>query len=136
MARNEIFNLENLRLLDSGMITQIFKLEMDRVVKDCMERPLLDKPRKVAIVFEVTPKSQSPNVTIGTIDCDRVNVEAAVESSVPKQRTQVYEMTPKHDGSLLFHPDIPDDPDGSTLYDDDAKRRDEAQRQPPPPPQG
>lgn len=124
MARLEKLNLQNMVLLDFGKIPAAFDLEMVRVVQDCMDRPLDDKARKVAIVFTVKPKSEAVSTGTGQVDCDRVTVEAEIQSTVPKRRTQIYEMTPKNDGSLSFHPDLPEEPDGDTLYDKDGEQMD------------
>jgi hypothetical protein len=124
MARHEKLNLQNLILLDFGKIPAAFDTEMSRVVKDCMDRPLDDKARKVAIVFTVRPKSEAVDAGTGAVDCDRVSVEAEIQSTVPKRRTKVYDMLPKQDGTLMFHPDLAEEPDGSTLYDEDAEEAD------------
>lgn len=123
MARQEQFKLENLKMLDFGVIGAAFDAEMMRVIKDCSDRPLDDKPRTVSITFNVTPKPDLSRAN-GVVDCEKVSVECDITSKVPPRRTKIYEMTPRQDGTAVFHPDLPDEPDGDTLYDKDAERQD------------
>lgn len=133
MARHEKFNLQNLALLDGAKIPMVFDKEMARIIEDCNDRPLLDKARRVVIVFEAVPvsnieKNKGSVPAGGTVDCDNVKLKCEIQSSIPKHKTQVYTMTPKNDGSLFFHPDDPEDPDANLLYDEDAERQDDAKR--------
>lgn len=114
---NEVpLTLENLKSLDFGKIQAAFEAEREHVVKDCMDRPQDDKAREVSIRFIFKPVVDG---TSRTIDCDSIDVGCEISSKVPKRRTQIYSMKPKQDGSLSFHPDLPMDPEGSTLYDED-----------------
>lgn len=115
--RQEQFTLENLRLLDFGKIGAAFNAELERVVKDCMDRPRDDNARKVSITFNLTPEADPTAIEA---DCEAVTVECEITSAVPKRRTKIYRMSPRQDGTLAFHPDIPEEPDGSTLYDADT----------------
>ncbi len=117
MARQELFALKNLTLLDNGIIDEAFKREIQHVVKDCEDRPLDKKARTVCIKFELVPV---PDTSSNQVLCEHVVVACDISSSVPKRRTKVYQMKPKQDGSLVFHPDLPDDADGETLYDHDT----------------
>jgi hypothetical protein len=107
-------NLANLKQLDFGKIAVAFDAEMAHVVKDCMDRPGDEKARKVTITFLVAPVVDTQS---RSQDCDKVAVGCEIASTVPKRRTQVYHMQPRQDGQLGFHPDLPSEPDGSTLYD-------------------
>jgi len=111
-------SLENLKLLDFGVLNEVFAREVQSVVKDCADRPLEKTPRSVNMVFVFKPLVDR---TGGTGDLEKVEVACDVVTKVPKKKTKVYTMTPKHDGTLVFHPDLPDEPDGSTLYDDEDK---------------
>jgi hypothetical protein len=120
------FSLENLRALDFGAVNLAFKEELERAVRDCMDRPLLEKPRTVNIRFVLKPECETNNKKAGqAIDCDHVALQGFVESILPKQITQVYNMRPTKKGKLFFNPDVPEDPDQETLYNKDEKRQDE-----------
>jgi hypothetical protein len=58
------------------------------------------------------------DISGSSIDCDKVLVGCEISSAVPKRQTRVYEMQPTNDGKLGFHPDLPDDANGQTLYDE------------------
>lgn len=112
--------LENLNLLNFGQISKIFDQQLKAMVKDCEDRPLEKGPRKVAIVFLLTPDPD-----IGGIQpiCDKVDVACDVQSTVPKTKTRVFSMKPKQDGSLAFNPDIPEDAEADGIFDEHHHRQ-------------
>lgn len=118
MAVNTVFDLDHIRQLDFGRIGAAFNLELERVVKDCMDRPADNRARSVTIGFKLRPSSNSLEV----IDCDNVLVECEITGAVPKRRTKVYTMQPKRDGKLTFNPDLPEEPEQPTLYDAQERR--------------
>lgn len=113
--------LENLKELDFGKVPAAFLVERDHVVRDCMDRPHDDKPRKVTITFIFKPVIDTDS---RTIDCESIDVGVEVSSTLPKRTTSIYSMSPKKNGMLTFHPDLKRDPDGSTLYDADQLNKD------------
>jgi hypothetical protein len=117
MSRPTRFSLETIKQLDSGVVDAAFKTEMEHVVRDCTDRPLLDKPREVTIKFLVLPKVKADG---RTNDCDAVEVEVHVGSKIPGRKSPVYSMGVKQDGSLTFHPDAPEDHDADLLIDPDV----------------
>lgn len=120
MARHTQLTLENLKLLDFGKIGVAFNAELEHVVKDCMDRPGDLKPREVCIRFKMIPRSNDPS----NRDCDHVAIQSEITSKVPSRRTKVYEMIPNVKGHLLFNPDLPDEPDGTTLFEDQERKED------------
>lgn len=126
MARKETLTLENLKLLDFGKIGAAFNAELEHVVKDCCDRPTDNRPRTVTIQFKLAPEV---DVKAGLIQADDILVGCEIASGVPKRRTQVYKMKPQANGALVFHPDLPDEPDNSTLYDEEAERHDREDRE-------
>lgn len=122
MAKATEFSLRNLRLLDFGKIEVAFKKEVERVVHDCIDRPGDDHARCVVLKFNFAPKIDESMG--GGNDCDLVAVECEIQSTVPKRRTKIYDMRPHATGQLSFNPDLPDEPDGETLYDEDERKDD------------
>lgn len=119
MAKGTQFTLENLRLLDFGKIGAAFQVELERVVKDCMDRPGDDHAREVTIKFRIAPTEEG-----GITNCDTVSVECEISSAVPKRRTKVYEMRPNINGQLTFNPDLSAEPDGQTMFDEHERKED------------
>ena len=116
----ETFNLANLPKVDFGKVSAAFDHELKSLVKDCDDRPLDDKARTLTLKVSLKPQADT---TGNSAICDSIAVEFEVQGKIPVRRTKVYVMKPKQDGSLAFHPDLADDPDGSTLYDEDQKPR-------------
>lgn len=117
MAINTVFDLDHIRQLDFGRIGAAFNVELERCVRDCMDRPADNRARSVAISFKLRPQSNSTEV----VDCDNVLVECEITGAVPKRRTKLYTMTPNRQGKLTFNPDLPDEPEQPTLYDDQER---------------
>jgi hypothetical protein len=118
----EKFTLGNMPLLENGIVTASFDAELRRLVKDCDERPLDDKPRVLQMTVKLTP---NPDVHGQHPVCDTVDVEVEITGKVPTMRTKSYAMKLKQDGTLAFHPDLPDDPDNETIMDEAERRRSE-----------
>lgn len=116
----ERLTLANLPKLDFGKIDAVFANELERLVRDCEQRPMDDKPRVLNVAFRLVPNIDKNGIAP---TCDTIDVEVEINGKVPVNRTKVYAMKPKHDGSLVFHPDSPEDPDADLLYDNASKRR-------------
>ncbi len=114
MAMHEQLKFDNLDKLFKGQLPILWNAEMRRVMLDCKDRPNDTHARICKIEFRCVPKENT--------DGDEVNIEVQVISTVPKQVTCTHTVTLKANGTAFFHPDLVDEPDGSTLYDDDQRR--------------
>jgi hypothetical protein len=130
MSREVPFCLENLRLLDFGLVAEAFLHEQSRVVGDCEDRPGDSKARVVQIKFLYAPKSDTP----GRAECDQIEVQVEITSSLPKRVSKVYacQMRQQLDENgkptvgLRFHPDANDDSQARLLFDEQARKEDQA----------
>ena len=116
MSQRTRLTLDALKMLDQGIITKVFEREVSYVTRDCDDRPLDDRPRKIAIEFSFTPEVNE----LGTGGLDSVSVQVQVQSSLPKRRSRSFKMQAHQDGSLSFHPELPEEPEGDALYDEDV----------------
>ncbi len=114
MSREVQLTLENLKDLDFGKIGAAFNAELAHVTKDCLDRPGDTKCRKVSIMFILVP---TPDTIGNGQPGDVIHVGCEISSSVPKRRTRIYEMSPRVNGMLTFHPESPEDPRADLLYD-------------------
>ena len=106
--------LRNLHLLDNGLADKTFDHHMDKAVDDCYQRPEDKTARKVILTIMLKPDMKNGGF-------DGVDADIEFATVVPKMRTRVYRMDPiinrgKAEG-LMFHPDLPLDPDGKTIMD-------------------
>lgn len=104
----------NLPDLDFGMIDKTFDAHVKAAANDCYDRPTDQTARKVVMTLVLKPQMSGR-------DLDSINAEVEFSTVLPKMRTKVYSMQPiinkgKADG-LLFHPDLPDDPEGTSIQD-------------------
>lgn len=110
----ESLNLTNLKDLDYGLINKAFETNIAAAANDCYMRPEDKTARKVCMTFILKPVMQG-----GALD----RIETAVDfaTKIPIMKTRVYSMQPKVNrgqvDGLMFHPDLPDDPDGRTVMD-------------------
>lgn len=112
MPVHEKFKFDNLNKMFRGMLPALFDDEMRRCLLDCKDRFEDDKARSVKIEFRTSPRH-------GT-NGDEVDVEVEVVSTVPKKRTRLHTLAVKANGEAMFHPDLLDEPEGRTLYDEDT----------------
>lgn len=95
-------SLSTLPELDSGIVNEAFTKALERCEADCRDRPGDDKPRKVTLVVEMTPvRDQRGRL-------DSINVGVDVSDAIPKRRSKLFNMLPRHDG-LMFDELSPDD---------------------------
>lgn len=105
-------NLETLKSLDMGSIDVAFRTHLERVVKDCLDRPGDKRSRKVAIELIAVPV---PEIRGNTIDCDGVKATLKVKSALPDHETRTLDFGVKADGTLVFNEDSPCDHKQGTL---------------------
>jgi hypothetical protein len=112
MTKSQVkLTLENLKELDMGVPSEMFDMELKRVLRDMEDRPTDNTPRRVSIHFVLKPEMDSRGRNL-----EQVAMQVKVDSSVPKQQTRVYRMAPKQDGSLAFNPELLDAPNDRSLY--------------------
>ncbi len=128
MSQNVKLGLDALMLLDKGVLAVVFEREVAHVVRDCDDRPLDDRPRKISIEFSFIPVVDKSGT--GTVGLESVVVDAQIQSSLPKRRSKQFHMTAHQDGSLSFHPELPEDPEGDALYDQDVIDRETGEVKP------
>lgn len=129
----KIFKLSELPNLDFGLLDAAFETELKRVVADCQDRPMDDRSRQVGIIFTVSPVAGAAGMSNGgVVTCDQVAIEVEVTSKVPTRRSKPYVMQTKHDNSLMFDEQSPDDPKQLTMdetTEERMRRRRDEQRQ-------
>lgn len=106
-------SLDAFKVLDGGKVQASFADHLARAAKDCLDRPLDTKARKVTLQVDVVPRTDSDGA------CDQVNVQVQIKSTVPTHHTKVYPMALYRNGAIGFNPDSLDNPDQLTYLDDD-----------------
>jgi hypothetical protein len=110
MAMHEKYKFDSLSQMYQGSIPPLFEEAAQGVLKDCKDRFEDDKPREITIKLLYVPKKNTHG--------DEVDTEVEVSWKVPRKRTRVNTLAVRNNGEATFHPDLPENPNGSTLYDD------------------
>lgn len=108
------FVISNLSEIDSGRIAEALKLQLQRVLDDCRDRPNLDKPRKIKLQIEVTPTADPR-----TFALDGVNMSFRINSTFPNMERIDLNLGCKADGRLYYSENSPSNFDQKTVFDDD-----------------
>jgi hypothetical protein len=98
-------SLGALKELDNGLIERLFNRGIQQVIKDCMDRPGLDKTRKVTLTVTITPVSSDAN---GESVCRDVAAEFAVAVNCPAQASRTYQLDASPNGQAIINPASPD----------------------------
>lgn len=101
----QMFTSTTLPLLADGALAESVDSALRRIHNDLVDRPTLDKPRKVQITLEFIPNALHANAT----DLEDVRVGFKVKAVTPDLGPVQVQMVPKNNG-LMFHPDVPEDP--------------------------
>lgn len=101
----KLLSLQTLPLVDGGQVEKKFNEHLAMLAKDCIDRPLIGKVRKLTIHVELTPF-----VTEGGV-CDDVQVDFEVLFKRPSDRARPYLMRSTNKGGLRFQPESPLAPD-------------------------
>ncbi len=106
--------LGSLQDLDHGMLDKTFQTHVATASNDCYQRPEDKTPRKVIITLLM-----KPIMAHGALD--RIETSLDFATALPKMKSRTYSMQPEinrgNAQGLMFHPDLPDDPDGKTIMD-------------------
>jgi hypothetical protein len=115
------FSLANLTELDLGKVDVAFKTHLHRAVKDCMDRPNDQSPRKVTLSAILKPdRDQS-----GPINGEMVLLQCQVASTVPAHRSKVYQCLPRKGGQLVFESTSPENVNQTSFDDLDQQGSDD-----------
>lgn len=103
--------LENLADLDNGRVSLAFTHELKRAVQDCLDRPGDSTARKVTVVFTLKP------ITDEAGDCDTVNGDFKIKSTVPERKSKTYNFAARKSGHLVFSEESPQNVQQTTFMD-------------------
>ncbi len=126
MAQRVKLTLDTLGMMTGHALSEAFNEKVQQAIKSCQDYPGYEKPRQISVIISFTPQMEKDGT--GTAS-DYVAVQATIKSSFPAQKTNVYRVMAHQDGSASFHPDLPDDPDGDSLYDNDTIERERKHRE-------
>jgi hypothetical protein len=118
------FDLKSLNKLGYGEVNERFVKLCQLAVKDCENRPASSRARSVTLKVDFYPVSES-SAPGEPPHMDRVDTQFTFKASIPAFNSRLFRMIPKHDGALMFNPDVPDDPSRKTLFNDQERQDDE-----------
>lgn len=92
------FNVGSLATIDSGKLAAALDEDVQRCVKDCLNRPGEKKARVVNLQVRI-----EPDFVDDTGDCESVKLRFALKNSLPARCTRDYSMLARKNGTLLFN---------------------------------
>jgi hypothetical protein len=107
--KQQLLCLKTLPSYAAGDLTKRFDELLAKQVKDCIDRPGIEKARTLTLKITLRPKKKQD----GSADDVYVDVDLATKG--PGYPLQCYLMTATNNGGLRFQPDNPMSPDQSTL---------------------
>ncbi len=110
------FDLTSLSELDDARVLRAFQKECELAVKDCLDRPMEEKPRKVTLELLVTPVLDR-EATAGMLNCIGVKGEFEIKGRVPVRRSAPYEFRCNSKGEMIFNTNSPTVFDQKTFAD-------------------
>jgi hypothetical protein len=110
-----LLTLANLDQVDFGKPSEAVRQALERVVRDCLDRPGDKATRKVELTMLITPRMAQDG---DCVDCD---VSFEVAAKTPKWKTAARPYMTTRQGQLVFNPDSPDNPAQTTRFGEDAE---------------
>lgn len=104
-------SLANMKALDDGKAAAAFDAHLQRIARDCLDRPGDATARSVTLQVAVKPIIEDDG------SCDRVDAQISVKSTVPQHKTKVYNFGLHRNGQMSFSEFSPDNFDQSTIFD-------------------
>ena len=115
MSEPCVLSLDTLAKWDWGKPGVAWQHALRQAVEDCSDRPAEKKPRKVVMVAELVPHDPEPDGDV--VDCD---LRFFVDVKIPSRKTSARPAMLRHDGSLIFNAEAPDNPRQQSLnFEDD-----------------
>lgn len=111
------FSLGAVPEMDMGEADAHFKMLARAAVRDCEDRPFIDKPRKITIEYAVYPKTHNQG---DRVICDGTRVECTMKSGTPAYKMRAHDMAIKQDKNgayAVFNAESPDDVKQMTMGD-------------------
>ncbi len=114
------FSLENLALLDDGLVVRQVALLIRSAVADIKSRPGEKRPRKIQIQVELTPKTvreeDEDGQRVHTL-LTGVAMKVGLDCKLPNRKTLEYDLgVAGSQDRLLFNPNSPYDHRQKTLF--------------------
>jgi len=106
MPNKSVFNLETIHKV--GHLAEDFDGLLTNAVRDCKERPGMQKAREIKLIVRVTPDKEDPEDVI---------VQSVVSGKTPAREASPYKMQTTVNNGLKFAPSSPMEPDQGELFE-------------------
>jgi hypothetical protein len=113
----QALSLDTLNQVDYGKASIAFQRLVRQAVQDCMDRPVLKKPRKVQLTMTINPVTV---INGNTIDCESVKGSFQMKILLPNMETDPIDFGIRNNGDIVFNPDAPDNHKQQTFMEDEA----------------
>lgn len=111
------FNVKTLNDVADGIVSRAFMKELEKAVRDCLDRPKYKKPRTVTLELKLTPQIDEDG------SCEGAFGEFDVRSKLPSRKCDPIAFKLNRQGQLAFSENNPGNPDQATIDDMDENGR-------------
>jgi len=122
---NDLFALtaSTLAKLDRGAAAAALDRAISQAVRDCLDRPTDDRPRKITMTLEITPVNE---VIDNVVSCEGAKGLYKVRMRQPDWESKTLDFGVRQNGMLVFAEMSPDNHKQPLLFDDDDGDKEEA----------
>lgn len=89
--------LDTLAKIDDGVVAALFRKAAEQVIRDCEDRPALNKGRTVTLTMTMKPVADEGG------RCDGLRAWFDVKHNVPMRQTNGVDLSVKAGGKAAFH---------------------------------
>lgn len=115
------FSLEALQHLDGGKAAIAFRRAVEDCVRDCQDRPLDDKARKVTLELAITPVAEEDPEFENSYRASSVEGQFKIATTLPKRQTKPYSFGIDPKGRMFFSQNSPSNVNQTTFDDVDPQ---------------
>jgi len=122
MSQNLIFfSLESLVHLDGGKAAIAFRRAVEDCVRDCQDRPLDEKPRKITLELALEPIADEDPEFENSYRAAGVDAVFKIKTTLPQRQTKPYSFGIDSQGRMFFSKASPDNVNQTTFEDVDTQ---------------
>lgn len=112
----QLLKLETLAELAHGKVGVAFNREVQRMGRDCVDRPSDDRARTVTLTVAIKPTAV---IDGQSVTCEGAKAIARIKAKAPDYETQEIDLGIRENGSTVFSPSCPENHRQISMFADE-----------------